>query len=56
LISEEKSKTAIVMLSLVEPLLGKGHTLWMDNFYNAPALAIKLKFMKTDCAWNSMPE
>jgi hypothetical protein len=25
LISEEKSKTAAVVLSLVEPLLGKGH-------------------------------
>jgi hypothetical protein len=33
----------------VEPLLGEGHTLWMDNFYNAPALAKKLKYMKTDC-------
>jgi hypothetical protein len=49
LISEKKSRTAAVVLSLVEPLLGKGHTLWMDNFYNAPALAIELKFMKTDC-------
>jgi hypothetical protein len=48
LISEKKSKTAAVVFSLVEPLLGKGHTLWMDNFYNVPALAINLKFMKTD--------
>jgi hypothetical protein len=49
LISEEKCKTTAVLLSLGEPLLGKGHTLWMDNFYSAPALAIILKFMKTDC-------
>jgi hypothetical protein len=42
LISEEESKTAAVVLSLMEQLLDKGHTLWMDNFYNAPALAIKL--------------
>jgi hypothetical protein len=38
---EEKSKTAAAVFSLVEPLLGKGHTLWMDNFNNAPALAKK---------------
>ena len=36
------------MLSLVEPLLKKGRTLWMDNFYNSPALAQRLK-LKTDC-------
>jgi hypothetical protein len=23
--------------------------LWMDNFYNAPALAIHLNLMKSDC-------
>jgi hypothetical protein len=33
----------------MEPLLDKGHTLWMDSFYNAPALAINKKIMKTDC-------
>jgi hypothetical protein len=49
LLSEEKSKTAAIVLSLVEPLLGKEHTLWMDNFYNAPTLAITLQFLKTDC-------
>ena len=37
------------MLSLVEPLLNKGRTLWMDNFYNSPALAQRLKSLKTDC-------
>ena len=37
------------MLSLVEPLLEKGRTLWMDNFYNSPALAQRLKILKTDC-------
>jgi hypothetical protein len=31
LISEEKSKTAAIVLSLVEPLLHKGYALWMDN-------------------------
>ena len=37
------------MLALVEPLLKKGRTLWMDNFYNSPGLAQRLKTLKTDC-------
>jgi hypothetical protein len=37
------------VLLLVELLLNKRHTLWMDNFYNAPALAQRLKSLKTDC-------
>ena len=48
-ISGDTNKTATIVLSLVEPLLKKGHTLWMDNFYNSPALAQRLKSMKTDC-------
>jgi len=42
-------KTAAIVLSLVEPLLKKGRTLWMDNFYNSPAVAQRLKTLKTDC-------
>ena len=38
-ISGDTNKTAAILLSLVEPLLEKGRTLWMDNFYNLPALA-----------------
>jgi len=41
-ISGDTNKTAAILLSLVEPLLGKGRTLWMDNFYNSPALAQRL--------------
>ena len=41
--------SAAFVLSLVEPLLKKGRTLWMDNFYNPPALAQRLKTLKTDC-------
>ena len=48
-ISGDTNKTATIVLSLVEPLLKKGHTLWMDNFYNSPALAQRLKSLKTDC-------
>jgi len=48
-ISGDTNKTTAVVLSLVEPLLEKGRTLWMDNFYNSPALAQKLKSLKTDC-------
>ena len=48
-ISVDTNKTATIVLSLVEPLLKKGHTLWMDNFYNSPILAQRLKSLKTDC-------
>jgi hypothetical protein len=34
--SAEKSRTAGVVLSLVEPLLGKGHAVWIDNFCSEP--------------------
>ena len=47
-ISGDKNKTAATVLSLLEPLLKKGRT-WMDNFYNSPALAQRLKTLKTDC-------
>ncbi|KAG8224460.1 hypothetical protein J437_LFUL003183 [Ladona fulva] len=43
------SKRATVVMKLVEPLLGKGYTLWMDNFYNSPSLACLLKNHSTDC-------
>jgi len=38
-ISGDTNKTATIVLSLVEPLLKKGCKLWMDKFYNSPALA-----------------
>jgi len=46
-ISGDTNKTAAIVLSLVEPLLEKGCALWMDNFYNSPALAQRLKSLKT---------
>ena len=46
-ISDDTNKTATIVLSLVEPLLKKGRTLWMDNFHNSPALAQRLKSLKT---------
>ncbi|KAJ8728606.1 hypothetical protein PYW07_006302 [Mythimna separata] len=36
------------VLNLVRPLLNRGHTLVMDNFYNSPLLARTLKAQKTD--------
>ena len=48
-ISGDTNITAAIVLSLVEPLLNKGRTLWMDNFYNSPALTQTLKSLKTDC-------
>ncbi|KAI8427971.1 hypothetical protein MSG28_002285 [Choristoneura fumiferana] len=38
-----------LVLTLVQGLENKGHTLWMDNFYNSPALARKLKSLGFDC-------
>jgi hypothetical protein len=40
---------AAVVLTHVEPLLKKGCTLWMDNFYNLPVLAQRLNSLNTDC-------
>jgi len=37
------------LVERLEPLLKKGCTLWMDSFYNSPALAQRLKSLKTDC-------
>jgi len=48
-ISDNTNKTATIVLSLLEPLLKMGHTLWMDNFYNLPGLAQRPKSLKTDC-------
>jgi len=48
-ISGNTNKTAAIVLSLVEPLLNKGCALWMDNFYNSPSLAQRLRTLKTDC-------
>jgi len=45
-ISNDKNKAAAIVLSLVEPVLKKNCTLWMDNFYNSPALAQRLKALK----------
>lgn len=41
--------TAKIVYDLVEPLLHRGHTLIMDNFYNSPLLLRCLKREKTDC-------
>ena len=48
-ISGDTNKTAAIVLSLVQPFLKKGYKLWVDNFYNSPALAQKLKSLNTDC-------
>lgn len=38
-----------LVFDLIEPLLHRGHTLIMDNFYNCPLLARCLKRRQTDC-------
>ena len=42
LITPDTPKTAAIVLELLEPLFGRGHTLWLDNFFNSPELARKL--------------
>jgi hypothetical protein len=37
-VTEETNKTAVTVLKLSENLLGCGHKLCMDNFYNSPEL------------------
>ena len=50
LITPDTPKTAAVVLELLEPLFGRGHTLWIDNFVNSPELTRKLKIEhSTDC-------
>jgi len=43
LITPETPKTAASVLKILEPLLGHGHTLWMEKFYNSPELTRQLK-------------
>jgi len=49
LISRDTPKGTAIVLKLTEPLLHKGYTLWMDNYYNSPPLAKFLKSCNTDC-------
>jgi hypothetical protein len=43
------NKTTATVLHLIEPLLDKSYTVWLDNFCNSPALARLLKHNGTDC-------
>ena len=39
-----------MVLEILELLFGRGHTLWINNFFNSPELARKLKIEhSTDC-------
>lgn len=49
LITPDMTNTRKIVLQLVEPLLHKGYTIWMDNFYNSIELAKQLKEWGTDC-------
>ena len=40
----ETPETVVVVMKLPVTLLGRGHTLWMVNFYNSPELARHLNF------------
>jgi hypothetical protein len=45
------NKTAVILIKFVEPLLGHGHTLCMEIFYNSPELSHFLKSKETDCVF-----
>jgi hypothetical protein len=49
LVTQEMNKTTAIVLHLIEPLLDKGYTVWLDNFYNSPAVARLLKHNGTNC-------
>jgi hypothetical protein len=42
-VTAETNKSAEIVVKLLENLLGRGHTVWMDNFYNSPDSAQFLK-------------
>ena len=51
LVTPEMPITAAVVPKFLEPLLGHGRTLWVENLYNSPDLAKHLKIEhSTDCA------
>ncbi|XP_037867130.1 piggyBac transposable element-derived protein 4 isoform X8 [Bombyx mori] len=43
-------KVPALVLRLLNGLEHKGHTIWMDNYYNSPSLARELKIRGFDCA------
>lgn len=44
-----KGHTEKVVLHMISDFLGKGHSVYMDNFYNSYTLASKLFAKKTYC-------
>jgi hypothetical protein len=48
-VTAETNKTAAIVVKLTESLLGRGHTVWIHNFYNSPVLARFLEVQKTNC-------
>jgi hypothetical protein len=41
MVPTDSPKISWVVVKLVEPLFGRGHTLWMNNFHNSPDLSPK---------------
>jgi hypothetical protein len=48
-ITPNTPKTAAIVMKQIEPILGKGYTVWMDNYYKSTELAHFLKRHTTDC-------
>ena len=53
--TSETNKTTAIVVTLLENFLGRGHTVWLDNFYNSPDLARFLKSKNTDCVGTLRP-
>lgn len=43
LLSPHCNKSSAIVTTHLEPILGRGHTVWMDNWYNCPSLSLLLK-------------
>jgi hypothetical protein len=46
-LNAETNKTAAIVVKLLEHCLGRGYTVWMENFYSSPDLAWFMKSKKT---------
>lgn len=49
LMSSDVNETIATVLKLAEPLLHKGYTVWVDNFYSSLESYKFLRTQKTEC-------
>jgi hypothetical protein len=39
----DQLKSSKIVVKRSEPFMNKGHTLWMDSYYNSPSLCVLLR-------------